>query len=128
TLNFTATIIINDLAPVHQAGVDATGGNGQGSATPYTATALVGSTNALTLADLTNPNTGQAMTLGAVTPDAGNPAGGSGFSISFVTDSIVATPTAALTIADLGTHAFEVEIDDAGNTTSVFISIEVQTP
>lgn len=126
--NFTATIFINDLAPVHAAGVDSTGGNGQGTATPYTGTALVGSTAALTLADMTNPNTGQAMTLGTVTPDSGNPAGGSGFGISLVADSIVVTPTTALVLADVGTHIFAVDIDDAGNTTTVFVSVEVQTP
>lgn len=128
TVNFTATIIINDLAPLHAAGVDATSGNGQGNATAYTGTALVGSTAALSLADLTNPNTGQAMTLGTVTPDGGNPAGGSGFNITFVADTIVATPVAALVLADVGTHIFDVEIDDAGNTTNVFVAIEVQTP
>ena len=128
TVNFTATIFINDLAPVHAAGIDANTGDGQASATAYTGTALVGSSNALTLADLTNPNTGQAMTLGNITPDGGNPAGGSGFTITFVADSIVATPTAALVLADVGTHIFDVEIDDAGNTTNAFVAIDVQTP
>lgn len=128
TVNFTATIIVNDLAPVHAAGVDATGGNGQGSATAYAGTLLVGSTTALTLADMTNPNTAQAMTLGTVTPDGGNPAGGSGFGVTLVSDSIVVTPTTALVLADVGTHTFAVDISDAGNTTTVFVSVEVQTP
>jgi trimeric autotransporter adhesin len=75
-----------------------------------------------------NPNICQAMTLGTVTPDAANPAGGSGFGISLLADSIVATPTAPLVLADLGTHVFEVEVDDAGNTTTVFVAIEVVTP
>ncbi|MEZ5993137.1 MAG: DUF1573 domain-containing protein [Planctomycetota bacterium] len=127
-VNFTATIFVNDLAPTSAAGTSATGGNGQGTATPYTGSALVGSTAALTLADMTNPNTGQAMTLGTITPDAGNPAGGSGFTVTFVADSIVLTPTAALQLADVGTHAFAVDIDDAGNTTTVYVSVDVVTP
>ncbi len=128
TVNFTASIIILDLAPTHAIGVDAGAGTGQTSGTAYTGQALVGSVAALTLADVDDPNTGQNPALGTVTPDAGNPAGGSGFNISLVAGSIVATPTAALQLADLGTHVFEVDVTDGTNTTTLFVAVEVVTP
>lgn len=128
TVNFTASIIITNLAPTHAIGVDAGSGDGLASGTAYTGQALVGSTTGLVLADISDPNTSQTPSFVSSTPDAGNPAGGSGFNVALAAGSITATPTAALQLADLGTHIFAVVVTDGTNNTTVYVAVQVVTP
>ncbi len=122
----TVTISINDLPPTHTI-LDATGGTG-GSTDPYTAGFTHSDTGAddLDLATVTDPNTSQILGLGAITPDAGNPAGGSGFMFSLAGGSVLnVAPAGTLQTADMGMHNFEVEVSDGTHTVSIHVRLEV---
>ncbi len=124
-VNCTVTISINDLAPGHTI-ANATGGIGTPSV-PYTAGFTHGDTgaNSVDLATVTDPNTSQPLSLGAITPWAGNPSGGSGFMFSFAASLLTVAPAGTLQTADLGIHTFDVVVTDGANPITIVAELEV---
>ena len=114
-VNFTVRISISNSAPEHVAAGSA-GGNGT-FATPYALAAPLGSTSALTVATVSDDNTGQNLSLFSQNNTA-NPAGSSvtfTFSLNPVAGNpatLIATPGAAPTLADLGNYEFTLVIED----------------
>jgi hypothetical protein len=131
TVNVNITITINDLAPTHVAGADAASGNGQALATAYEGSAAQASTTMLTLADVDDPNVNQSLSQVSVTPDGGNPVGGSGFTVVFNggagSGTITATPIAPLVAADAGNHNFTVVVTDGTNNVTIFVRVVVSS-
>lgn len=121
----TARITVNDVAPTHAIGPDATTGDGLLSTTGYQATLAVGATTGVALAQINDANTGQSMTLGTVTPDGGNPTAAFTITVNG-SNQIVATPTAALVPADVGFHTFDVQVGDGTNNINVFVTVGVE--
>jgi hypothetical protein len=119
------TITINDLPPIHSI-ANAIGGDGSG-ANPYTAeyTETIDGSTSVDLANVGDPNIGQALNLGTVTPGGANPAGGVGFDFSLAGGLLTVAPAGTLDANDVGTHSFDVDIEDGTNTTTISVSIDV---
>ncbi|MBZ0135084.1 MAG: putative Ig domain-containing protein [Planctomycetes bacterium] len=121
------TITINNLAPAH---VIANALAGDGSAlTPYTAeyTETMDGTTDIDLASVTDANTGQTLTLSAPAAGVGNPTGGVGFVFSLVGGFLNVAPNGTLTASDVGTHTFDIDVQDGVTAIAVSVSIDVAT-
>ena len=125
-LSFNIRMTMNNALPTHVAGPDATSGNGTTAGNAYTSETLTGETTSFTLAAVSDTNTSQTLTIDMSTAQVGNPTGGSGFDMTLVNNTIVATPTAALVFPDdIGIHTFQVRIADGIGQLDVYISIVV---
>ncbi len=125
-ISITISITINDLPPTH--GIANAAGGAGSSVNPYTQGFVHGDTgaNAVDMAELSDPNTSQPLSLGTITPDVGNPSGGAGFVISLSAGTFVTVaPAGTLQTADLGTHTFEVAFTDGTSTATLFVELEV---
>ncbi len=121
----TAIITLNDLPPQH-APADALSGNGTVAA-PYYVEYTQGDSGAIAidLADLSDPNTSQLLALGAITPGAGTPTGGTGFQFTNSGGALRVAPAGTLVLGDFGMHAYTVEVTDGTNTINIEVSILV---
>ncbi|MCA8936504.1 MAG: putative Ig domain-containing protein [Planctomycetes bacterium] len=121
----TVTITILNLAPVHAISA-ALAGDGS-SANPYTSvyTETMGAASSVNLATVSDPNTSQTLTLGTPVLGGSNPTGGSGFSFQLQGGFLNVAPTAALTANDVGTHTFDIDVDDGLLQTTISVSIDV---
>ncbi|MCZ7605609.1 MAG: putative Ig domain-containing protein [Planctomycetota bacterium] len=120
----TARIIVVDVAPQHTA---ATGISGDGSVgTPYATTFAQNDpvTLSVSLANVTDANTGQTLTLTNIAQGSG-PTGGSGFTFSLAGGVLSVAPTATLVAADIGVQVFSMDVDDGPNTVTINVSITV---
>lgn len=118
------TITINNLLPAHTI-ANASGGDGSG-ANPYTTeyTETMDGTSSVDLANVTDANTGQTLSINPVA-GVGNPTGGAGFSFSLAAGVLTVAPSGALTSSDVGTHTFDVDVDDGIGITTIAVSIDV---
>lgn len=124
SVNYSVRLIITDVAPAH---VGATGqpGTADGSAAnPYEAVYTEGmSTPAVDLADVSDANTGQTLTITNVNQTSG-PSTGSGFSFTLASGTTLqVAPAAALNASDVGVQIFDVTVSDGTN--PVVITVEV---
>jgi hypothetical protein len=139
TVNFTdlgsgipvsvlVTIKINDLPPSHLPTGAMSGDGSQGN--PYAAFILVGSgpTDFVDLADFSDPNVTQAITITGVTPSATNPQIGTSFVFSIVGNALRATPAGLLTYSSVGVHAFTLEVSAGFNYLQISVALSVVAP
>jgi hypothetical protein len=121
----TVTIRILELPPTHTA---ASGVTGSGTAAdPYFEEFTEGDDTSVIVdfAELTNPNSGQPMSLDDVRTDAGNPTGGAGFNITFAGNILTVAPDGTLTADDVGTHNFEIDIEAGNDLITIHLQVEV---
>jgi hypothetical protein len=121
----TVTIRVLELPPTHTA---AGGVTGSGTAAdPYFEEFTEGDDASVTVdfAELTNPNSGQPMSLDDVRTDVGNPTGGAGFTITFANDTLTVAPDGVLTSDDVGTHNFEIDIEAGNDLVTINLQVEV---
>lgn len=121
-VTITARIVLNDVDPQHTA---ATGITGDGSvATPYLGQFAEGdpASTFLDIANVSDPNINQTLTLLNVNRTGGTAAGGSGFTFSLAGGVLSANPTMALVANDVGTNIYTMEISD-GTGTPVTINV-----
>jgi hypothetical protein len=123
-VSVTLFITNNDLPPAHTF-ASATAGDGS-AGNPYMASFTEGDdgSNTLDLATLDDPNPGQSVRLGAVTPGTGNPPGGVGFAFT-ATGVLTIAPAGTLLPADVGTHTYTVQITDGTNVVNVHVQLSV---
>jgi hypothetical protein len=121
---YNVNITIADLPPEHTpaAGVSGDGSSGD----PYLASYAQGDEDTMStnLANVTDPNTGQTLSIDDVTQTSG-PTAGSGFDFTLSGGVLSVAPADTLTADDAGVQVFEVEITDGNNTTSIFVEIDV---
>ena len=117
------TLTIDDPPPTHAPAGAITGMGTQ--AQPYGATFVRGDSifSIVGIAILSDANAGQSVTLGAVTPGA-NP-GAVGFTFSINGALLNAAPTAMLTVAEAGQHAFTVQISDGTSNVDMHVLLTV---
>jgi hypothetical protein len=124
TIELTLTVL--NIAPAHIVGANATGSGS--AADPYTVTHEVGKGGPMAMAQVSDANTGQTLSIATVTPAAGNPSGGSGFLIALTNGVVNAIPAAVLKNRDVGVHRFTVGVTDGVTTTSFEFSVKVIAP
>ncbi|MCA8916899.1 MAG: right-handed parallel beta-helix repeat-containing protein [Planctomycetes bacterium] len=119
------TITINNLAPTHSI-AGASGGTGA-TGNPYTTvyTQTMGVSSSINLANVSDPNTSQTLSIGSVTPGGSNPSGGNGFSFTLGGGLLSVAPASVLASGDVGTHTFDVAITDGALSTTIAVSILV---
>lgn len=102
---------ITDLPPVHQ-GKGGIGGNGTPIA-PYTVPFNRGddASVVVAIADISDPNAAQALTLGPVIKLPGNP-GGVGFTVTFAGGVLSVAPGVMLKVAETGQHRYDTSVSD----------------
>jgi hypothetical protein len=65
------------------------------------------------------------MSIAAVTPSGANPQGGAGFAFSVAGNALHAAPAGTLLAADVGTHAFTLDVTDGFNYLQISVSLTV---
>ena len=125
SITVDVTITINNLPPVHTL-AGASGGTGS-SGNPYTAvyTATMSATTDIDLAGVSDPNTGQTLSISGIVPGGANPAGGNGFTFTLAGGFLNVAPTSVLAAGDVGTHTFDVTVSDGALTATISVSILV---
>ncbi|MBK8205645.1 MAG: putative Ig domain-containing protein [Planctomycetes bacterium] len=124
------SITINDVPPTHTAATGITG-DGLSAGTQYVAGVPVGAAGATDIADATDGNTSQTLTI-----DAQNQVsvpGGSTITFTFSMaasnpTTLQATPSAAPVVADIGDYDYTVDITDqiaGGNVVTIFVRLTV---
>jgi hypothetical protein len=77
------------------------------------------------MATVSDANLGQPISIASVVPGAGNPTGGSGFTISLTAGIVHAAPPKSLTSKDVGEHFFTVTITDGTNSVPMELFVKV---
>jgi hypothetical protein len=115
------SITIRDLPPAHTI-ADAAAGDGS-AGNPYTAAFHRGANSdaRVHLATVSDPNAGQLVFLAGVNPTTGS------FAFHIDGGFLTATPTGVLTSADVGAHAFDLQVNDGSNAVSISVSLEVHS-
>ncbi len=127
---FTVTLTLTNSNPTMSAGTDAVSGTGTGGDPFDSASQTTGTTPVLALAEVDDVNSGQTLALGTITPGGGNPSAvfniTSNSPAAGATLIITATAGSALAGGDVGTHTFNIIVNDGGGgTVAVNISIVV---
>ncbi|MCB9895346.1 MAG: hypothetical protein H6839_12920 [Planctomycetes bacterium] len=119
------TITINDLTPVHSI-ASASGGTGT-VANPYTAeyTETMGVSSAINLANVSDPNTSQTLTISNIAAGGSNPTGGNGLALTLGGGFLTVAPNSVLASGDVGTFTFDVDVTDGTFTITISVSITV---
>ncbi|MBX3460474.1 MAG: hypothetical protein KF696_11015 [Planctomycetes bacterium] len=114
TNTIVVRLILTNVAPVAVQGAAATAGDGSAGDPFRGANQTKGTTPSLALANVTDANTGQTLSMGTVTPGGTNPS--AAFTITANTPgaggtlTLTAVAGGALASADLGTHNFAVQV------------------
>jgi|GEM_PF-5712817 len=123
-VTFTVTITVRDVPPRYTASSGVLGGDGS-QAMPLLLNATEGTTPTFNVATVTDVNTTQTVTLGAVNA-SGSASNLNAFTATLTSGALTAVAGAQLGGNELGTHMLEIELTDGNNTTTLYVEITVQ--
>lgn len=122
--SFNVTITLADLPPEFTAGPSVSQGDGT-AANPYAVSTQAGKTPTFEMALVTDPNTGQTITLANVAADPGNPTSGAGFTVTLDNGVLTLSANGKLSDASSGTYRFTATVTDGSSSVPIALQVRV---